>query len=91
MNQPELYQNRIRELFPELTIETINVNEEGLLNDVVIVNGELVFRFAKTEFGFKDPLAEANVLHFLRNHITLPIPEPFYESRELEHMKSGGC
>jgi aminoglycoside 2''-phosphotransferase len=83
MNQLASYEKRIRELFPELTIESINVNQEGLLNDVVMVNGERVFRFAKTGFGFKDPLAEANVLHFLRNYITLPIPEPLYESREL--------
>ena len=83
MNQLASYEKRIRELFPELKIESISVNQEGLLNDVVIVNGERVFRFAKTGFGFKDPLAEANVLHFLRNHITLPIPEPLYESREL--------
>lgn len=83
MNQLGPYQKRINELFPELTIESISINQEGLLNDVVAVNGEFVFRFAKTDFGFKDPLAEANVLHFLRNYITLRIPEPFYESHEL--------
>jgi len=83
MSQVEPYQKRIRELFPELTIETISINDEGLLNDVVIVNGKLVFRFAKTGFGFKDPLEEANVLRFLRKYITLRIPEPFYESPEL--------
>ena len=83
MNEPVPYETRIRELFPELTIESISINSEGLLNDVVVVNGELVFRFAKTGFGFKDPLAEANVLRFLRKYITLRIPEPFYESHEL--------
>ena len=83
MNQLAPYENRIRELFPELTISSISINDEGLLNDVVVVNGELVFRFAKSGFGFKDPLEEAKVLHFLRNYITLPIPEPFYESHEL--------
>ena len=83
MNQPGPYEQRIRELFPELTIETISINTDGLLNDVVIVNRELVFRFAKTGFGFKDPLDEAKVLHFLRKYITLQIPDPFYESGEL--------
>lgn len=83
MNQPGPYEDRIRELFPELNIESISINREGLLNDAVVVNHELVFRFAKTGFGFKDPLAEAKVLHFLRKYITLKIPEPFYESAEL--------
>lgn len=83
MNKPGPYEERIRELFPELTIESISINSEGLLNDVAVVNRELVFRFAKTDFGFKDPLAEAKVLHFLRKYVTLQIPEPFYESGEL--------
>ena len=83
MNQLGPYEERIRELFPELTIESISINREGLLNDVVVVNRELVFRFAKTGFGFKDPLEEAKVLHFLRKYITIQIPEPFYESAEL--------
>ena len=83
MNQPESYQDRIRELFPDLIIESISLNREGLLNDVVVVNTDLVFRFAKTGFGSSDLLAEAKVLHFLRNYITIQIPEPFYESGEL--------
>ena len=77
------YEERIRELFPELTIDSISINREGLLNDAVVVNHELVFRFAKTGFGFTDPLAEAKVLHFLRKYITIQIPEPYYESAEL--------
>jgi aminoglycoside 2''-phosphotransferase len=83
MNEPGPYEKRIRELFPDLKIETISINSEGLLNDVVVVNRELVFRFAKTGFGFTDPLREARVLHFLRKYITLQIPEPSYESSEL--------
>ena len=34
---------------PDLAIERIELNQDGLINDVVIVNDELVFRFAKTE------------------------------------------
>ena len=83
MNPIGPYRERIRELFPALTIDSISIDNSGLLNDVVVVNGELVFRFAKTDFGYTDPLAEAKVLRFLRNYITLQIPEPFYESNEL--------
>lgn len=79
----EAYEKHIRKLFPELAVASISINHEGLLNDVVVVNDELVFRFAKSGFGFKDPLAEAHLLHFLRKYITLQIPEPFYESHEL--------
>lgn len=83
MNELGPYTKRIHEICPELTIESISLNREGLLNDVVIVNGELIFRFAKDGFGFKDLIQEANVLHVLRKYITLQIPDPFYESHEL--------
>lgn len=80
MNELESYEKRIREICPELAIESVSLNQAGLLNDVVIVNGELVFRFVKRDFGFKDPQEEARILRLLRRYITLPIPAPFYES-----------
>ena len=82
MNELEPYEKRIRDICPELAIESINLNSSGLLNDVVIVNDELVFRFVKRDFGYKDPQEEAHLLRLLRKYITLPIPEPFYESSE---------
>ncbi len=61
-------------------IEKVSLNSSGLLNNVVIVNDKFVFRFVKRDFGYKDPQAEANLLRFLKNYITLPIPAPFYQS-----------
>ena len=63
MVEPEDYESRIRDIRPELLIKSVSLNKDGLLNDVVIVNDELVFRFAKREFGYKDPQEEANLLH----------------------------
>jgi aminoglycoside 2''-phosphotransferase len=83
MSKLEVYEKRIRELFPELTIERASLNGEGLLNDVVFVNDALVFRFAKRDFFFKNPEEEAHLLRFLRPYITLRIPEPIYASAEL--------
>jgi len=77
------YTTRIRELCPDLIIEDVRLNRDGLLNDVVVVNNELVFRFAKIGFGTKDLLEEANVLRLLKKYISLPIPAPFYESHEV--------
>src|SRR5215204_5886403 len=77
------YATRIRELRPDLVIEDVRLNRDGLLNDVVVVNNELVFRFAKTGFGAKDLVEEANVLRLLKKYISLPIPTPFYESHEV--------
>lgn len=80
MSKLESYEKRIREICPELALENVSLNSEGLLNDVVIVNDELVFRFVKRDFGYKDPQEEAKLLRFLKKHITLPIPMPFYQS-----------
>jgi aminoglycoside 2''-phosphotransferase len=82
MSELETYEKRIREICPEFALENVSLNSTGLLNDVVIVNDELVFRFVKRDFGYKDPQEEANLLHFLGKHITLPIPMPFYQSPE---------
>ena len=82
MNELESYVSRICEICPELEIENVRLNSTGLLNDVVIVNDEFVFRFVKRDFGYKDPREEANLLNFLKKHITLPIPTPFYQSSD---------
>ncbi len=50
MNELESYESRIREVAPEIQIEHISLNREGLMNDIVIVNGEIVFRFPKHEY-----------------------------------------
>lgn len=80
MSKLDSYKKSIGEICPELKIENISLNTEGLLNDVVIVNDEFVFRFAKRDFGYKDPREEAELLQFLSDYITLSIPTPFYQS-----------
>jgi aminoglycoside 2''-phosphotransferase len=80
MNEVESYETRVRRIAPELTIESMSLNREGLMNDVVIVNGEVVFRFPKHEYSFKNLKNEARLLRLLRNYISLEIPSPLYES-----------
>src|SRR5262249_7734660 len=78
----ETYKKRVREFCPDLNIESAELNSEGLLNDVVVINRDFVFRFAKHEYGYKDPKEEALVLRLLRRYISLPIPEPFFDSHD---------
>lgn len=82
MELPEKYKIRIGEISPELAIESIELNDAGLLNDVVIVNREFVFRFPKHEYAFKHLQTEARLLDFLRDKITLDIPKPFHVSED---------
>lgn len=45
------YVPRIRAIQPDLIIEHIAYNGEGLVNDVLVVNGEFVYRFARDGQG----------------------------------------
>jgi aminoglycoside 2''-phosphotransferase len=80
MSELSAYAERIRQIAPEVSVSSVSINREGLLNDVVIVNGEFVFRFPKHEYGFKHLKDEARILRLLQDHITLDIPSPLYES-----------
>jgi len=83
MNKLEKYAGLIAEISPEIRLESLKLNEDGLLNDVVIVNQEYVFRFAKRDFYFKNLLDEANLLNYLHGFLTLEIPRPFYATDEV--------
>jgi aminoglycoside 2''-phosphotransferase len=82
MNELSTYEERVRQLAPEIAVNSVSLNREGLLNDVVIINGELVFRFPKHEYGFQHLKDEARILRLLQNHITLEVPLPLYETAD---------
>lgn len=72
------YRKRIDDIAPQTVIQSIRLNSEGLLNDGVIVNEELVFRFPKHEYAFRHLKDEVNILRMLQNRISLEIPRPAY-------------
>ncbi len=74
------YLDRIRECFPDLAISHVEINSEGLVHDVVIINQERVFRFPKSEGGRKSLVKEAKVLDLAREYVELRIP--LYDHRE---------
>ncbi|HZS05259.1 MAG TPA: phosphotransferase [Blastocatellia bacterium] len=69
------YLDRIRECYPELRIASVRANHDGLVNDVVIVNDELVFRFPKNDTWARQLLVgEIRVLNLVRRYVSLPVP-----------------
>jgi len=82
MRLPEKYKIRIGEISPDLVVKDIKLNDAGLMNDIVIVNDDFVFRFPKHEYAFKHLRTEAELLDFLQDKITLEIPKPFYVSED---------
>lgn len=68
----------VKEIMPDLEIEHFERNDEGLINDIAIVNRELVFRFAKND-GFAQILnLELDILDLVRPRVDLPVPTPVY-------------
>jgi aminoglycoside 2''-phosphotransferase len=78
------YLKQIRECFPHLVVETVRANGDGLVNDVLIVNERLVFRFPKNETWARDLLAnEIKVIQLAGNYLDVQIPHIEYQAADL--------
>jgi aminoglycoside 2''-phosphotransferase len=80
VDKAELLRQRVQGIMPDLEIRQFEVNQEGLINDVVIINHTFVFRFAKTENnpGLLD--GENKILDLIRPRIGVEIPTPVFRS-----------
>ncbi len=74
MDIPPLYLDRIREYYPDLAASTARFNTDGLVNDVVIVGDERVFRFPKNAQAQEALAREIKLLDLVRRYVTLPVP-----------------
>ncbi len=73
---------RVQALMPDLAVEQVERNEEGLINDVLIINQQWVFRFAKNENSARILESELKILDLIRSHIGLSVPAPVYQSSD---------
>lgn len=71
---PQPYLDRIHSRFPDLALHDLDFNQDGLVNDVVVVNGDLVCRFAKHDWAHALLGQEARVLDVARRHVDLRVP-----------------
>ncbi|MCL5996948.1 MAG: phosphotransferase [Chloroflexi bacterium] len=74
MHQTPDYLERIRSCYPELVIGQVSFNRDGLVNDVVVVNREWVFRFPKDAAAARALMNEVKVIDLLRHHVDMPLP-----------------
>ena len=76
---------RIRAISPELVIRSAVYDDMGSINEVVIVNDALVYRFVRPDAGDDGIPALADELRLLdavRPHLPLAVPAPFYVSAD---------
>ncbi len=68
------YLARIQADAPELHVASARLNSDGMMNDVVVVNDDLVFRFAKSEHAKTLLAYETQLLYVIARHVTVPVP-----------------
>jgi aminoglycoside 2''-phosphotransferase len=74
----DTYIQTINTYYPDLMIESCSFNQDGQYNDVIIVNQELVFRFAKVHPAIKTLKKEIAILTTIRDSISVKVPNPKY-------------
>jgi aminoglycoside 2''-phosphotransferase len=65
---------RIRAAFPGLPLTSVRLDPDGLVNTVLVIDGEWVCRFAKDERGIQALAREARILDLVRRHVDLAVP-----------------
>lgn len=81
MNIPSSYLEQIRAVYPNVSFDHLDFNQDGMVNDVVVVNHDLVCRFAKTDWGKEALDNEAKVLELVQRYVDLRVPH--FEHQEV--------
>ncbi len=70
------WNEKIHEIMPDLEICDIESHQEGLVNDVLIVNDQWVFRFTHTEWGREMLHMEERLMRLIAPQVSLGVPYP---------------
>lgn len=82
MNKQDVLLQSIRSEYPDLQIVSVEFNGDGQNNDVLVVNGEFIFRFPKYAGALKLLRIETAILTGIQGHVSLPVPAPMFVSIE---------
>jgi aminoglycoside 2''-phosphotransferase len=74
MDVHQRYIAEIREIAPDLIIHQVELNRDGLVNDVLVVNQQRVFQFPKNEQAKMALRHEARVLTLARQFVKVSLP-----------------
>jgi len=80
------YTTQIQAAYPALRVVTAERLGEGQNNDVLVVNGELIFRFPRYEQGIAVLEQEVALLRALQGRVALAIPAPRYVALTPRHV-----
>ena len=72
------YTHTINDAYPDLEILSAQLNDQGQNNDVLVINGEWIFRFPKYAQALERLAIETAILKGVQGYISLPIPVPAF-------------
>ncbi len=78
MDRRIVYLARVRDVYPDLDIQTVESHSGGQFNDILVVNEGLIFRFPKTSDAARKLATETVILRALQGRVNLPVPDPVY-------------
>lgn len=91
MDIPTAYLERIQTMLPDLLITSARLNSDGLVNDVVIINEQLIARFPKDGHARERLAIESRILTLVRERVEMPVPLFEYQAEDvvIYHMLAG--
>jgi aminoglycoside 2''-phosphotransferase len=81
------YVARIRADCPTLAIAAARLNSDGMMNDVVVINDDQVFRFAKNEYAQTLLAYEAQLLEIIGRYVTISVPRIVHRADGYVHYR----
>ena len=82
MENWDTYLDSIRTAYPDLDVASAEFNTQGQNSDVVVVNGELIYRFPKYGHVLENLRTETAILEGVRGRLPLSVPDPIYTNLE---------
>ena len=79
VNIPEPYMAKIRSTYPDVPLNDVQLNSDGMVNDVIVINQDLVCRFVRDAHNEEQLASEAATLSVVNEWVDLSTPR-------LEHL-----
>ena len=82
-NLIDRYRDRMVAASPDLKWQNARVNSDGLMNDVIVVDDAVVFRFPKSQQGRQMLAKEGRLLPELKAQLPVDVPDPFHIAEDM--------
>jgi aminoglycoside 2''-phosphotransferase len=83
MDIPAIYLDSIHTIFPALVIKSMHFNQDGMVNDVVIVNNEFIVRFSKDKQAKESLASESRILKLIKGRVEMSVPYFEYQAPDV--------